>query len=184
MPYYTLGGAGRHFPRLQDGRPVFPENMRRPGRILRRLERILERGGIWGWDEDWREVGVCGDGMGEKRMKELELDGEWFDCHDVQGYLESRGFVIDSAVRLRVPGGLVAELFGAAGYKKAHTLDMECFFDCEYLCFWLRFGAFLTTTVLLANLRILGRAPGFRAWDVDAALRGAISRRPFEGEIL
>lgn len=33
--------------------------------------------------------------------------------------------------------------------------------------------------VLLANLRILGRAPGFRVWDVDAALRSAISRRPF-----
>lgn len=34
-------------------------------------------------------------------------------------------------------------------------------------------------TVLLANLRILGRAPGFRLWDVDAALRTAIHKRPF-----
>jgi len=34
-------------------------------------------------------------------------------------------------------------------------------------------------TVLLANLRMLGRAPGFRLWDVDAALRTAIHRRSF-----
>jgi hypothetical protein len=34
-----------------------------------------------------------------------------------------------------------------------------------------------SSLVLLANLRILGRAPGFRLGDVDAALRTAIHRR-------
>lgn len=119
------------------------------------MVRILERGGILDWDEDW-----SGDrepfrvvGMGEEeRIRSLDLDGEWFDCHDVQGYLEFRGVVLDgSALRLRVPGSLVAALFGFSPSsvsslytepdgvapdrveysRDAYTLDVECFFDCE-----------------------------------------------------
>ncbi|KAJ5529786.1 hypothetical protein N7527_003179 [Penicillium freii] len=205
MPFYTLGGAGKHFPRVDgDGNPVYPENSRRPGKILRRMERILQRGGIQDWDEDWsgeREpvagAGALEGGVDvmqvemseEERIRSLDLDGEWFDCHDVQGYLEHRGLVLEgSAVRLSVPESLVGALYGfspdrstvsslytsSAGTTpvekmesesptlSSYTLDVECFFD-----------------LLLANLRILGRAPGFRVWDVDAALRSAISRRPF-----
>ncbi|KAJ5502301.1 hypothetical protein N7463_005175 [Penicillium fimorum] len=198
MPFYTLGGAGKHFPRADvDGNPVYPENSRRPGNILRRMVRILQRGGIQDWDEDWsgeREpVAVTLEGLvaetqvpmsKEERIRSLELDGEWFDCHDVQGYLEHRGLVLDgSAVRLGVPEALVGDLYGfspdrstvsslyassadrngsESSTSSSYTLDVECFFD-----------------LLLANLRILGRAPGFRVWDVDAALRSAISRRPF-----
>ncbi|KAJ5445299.1 hypothetical protein N7491_001381 [Penicillium cf. griseofulvum] len=201
MPFYTLGGAGKHFPRADvDGNPVDPENSRRPGKILRRMVRILQRGGIQDWDEDWsgeREPVVTSGGlvdeaqvkMGEEeRIRSLDLDGEWFDCHDVQGYLEHRGLVLDgSAVRLGVPEALVRDLYGYSPDRSTvsslyassdgttpvngmgsepssslYTLDVECFFD-----------------LLLANLRILGRAPGFRVWDVDAALRSAISRRPF-----
>lgn len=203
MPFYTLGGAGKHFPRVDgDGNPVYPENIRRPGRILRRMERILQRGGIQDWDEDWsreREPisGVSEGGMDvmqvemgeEERIRSLDLDGEWFDCHDVQGYLEHRGLVLEgSAVRLGVPESLVGALYGFSPDRStvsslytssarttpvektesespapsSYTLDVECFFD-----------------LLLSNIRILGRAPGFRVWDVDAALRSAISRRPF-----
>jgi hypothetical protein len=158
MPYYTLGGAGKHFPLVKNGKPVFPVNIRRPGKILRRMERILERGGIGNWVEDWsgdREpVGVGVDVvMGdEERIRSLDLDGQWFDCHDVQGYLEFRGIVLDSALRLRVPGALVADLFGfeqsfssfssvsslyeadgvTAENSDVYTLDVECFFDCEF----------------------------------------------------
>ncbi|CAG7929555.1 unnamed protein product [Penicillium olsonii] len=183
MPYYTLGGAGTHFPRLQDGDPVLPENTRRPGKILRRMERILERGGIRDWDEDWSgDLDLVGLGKGdEERIRSLGLDGEWFDCHDVQGYLEHRGVALDGALRLGVPEALVGALYGASPLssvtslytspevtsvqvepREAYTLDVECFFD-----------------LLLPNLRILGRAPGFRTADVDAALRGAISRQTF-----
>ncbi|KGO40211.1 hypothetical protein PEX1_107180 [Penicillium expansum] len=203
MPFYTLGGAGKHFPRVDgDGNPVYPENSRRPGKILRRMERILQRGGIQDWDEDWsgeREpvVGML-EGMvdgrrvrmgAEERIRLLDLDGEWFDCHDVQGYLEHRGLMLEgSAVRLDVPEALVGALYGVSPDREtvsslyassdgttpvekmesesltssSYSLDVECFFD-----------------LLLANFRILGRAPGFRVWDVDAALRSAISRRPF-----
>ncbi|CDM27786.1 hypothetical protein DTO013E5_8821 [Penicillium roqueforti] len=197
MPFYTLGGAGKHFPRRDgDGNPVDPENSRRPGKILRRMVRILQRGGIQDWDEDWsgeREpVAVALEGgvvqmSEEERIRSLDLDGEWFDCHDVQGYLEHRGVVLDgSALRLSVPESLVGALYGfspdrstvsslyaspgispgnmesVSSTSSSYTLDIECFFD-----------------LLLANLRILGRAPGFRVSDVDAALRSAVSRRPF-----
>lgn len=221
MPFYTLGGAGKHFPRLDgDGNSVYPENSRRPGKILRRMERILQRGGIQDWDEDWsgeREP-VADAGVDvmqvevseEERIRSLDLDGEWFDCHDVQGYLEHRGLVLEgSAVRLGVPESLVGALYGfsdrstvsslytsSAGTTpvektesesptlSSYTLDVECFFDRELTIRLLLGGFFFvhitdTSPVLLANLRILGRAPGFRVWDVDAALRSAISRRPF-----
>lgn len=223
MPFYTLGGAGKHFPRVdRDGNPVYPVNSRRPGKILRRMERILQRGGIQDWDEDWsgdREpvAGTLEGGVDvmqvemseEERIRSLDLDGEWFDCHDVQGYLEHRGLVLNgSAVRLGVPESLVGALYGfspgrstvsslytsSAGTTpvekmgsesptpSSYTLDVECFFDRELT---IRFApsVFVDITdmspVLLANLRILGRAPGFRVWDVDAALRSSISRRPF-----
>ncbi|OGE53746.1 hypothetical protein PENARI_c007G09551 [Penicillium arizonense] len=196
LPFYTLGGAGKHFPRKgRNGMPIYPENSRRPGKILRRMVRILQRGGIQDWDEDWsgdREPGVAGLGHGkvemdrEERIRSLDLDGEWFDCHDIQGYLEHRGVALDgSALRLEVPAALVGHLHGfspdrsvsslytspeevpvdratSVSSPSPYMLDMECFFD-----------------LLLANLRILGRAPGFRVWDVDAALRAAIYRRPF-----
>ncbi|KAJ5346466.1 hypothetical protein N7541_008948 [Penicillium brevicompactum] len=183
MPYYTLGGAGTHYPRVRNGRPVLPENTRRPGKILRRMQRILDRGGIHDWDEDWSgdwdPVGLEMDD--QERIRSLNLDGEWFDCHDVQGYLEYRGVTLDGALKLRVPETLVGVLSGVSPLSSVsslygsplvtpnpveswdvYTLDVECFFD-----------------LLLPNMRILGRAPGFRVGDVDAALRGAISRRPF-----
>ncbi|KAJ5747649.1 uncharacterized protein N7511_009345 [Penicillium nucicola] len=195
LPFYTLGGAGTHFPRKdRDGMPISPDNSRRPGKILRRMVRILERGGIQDWDEDWsgdREPGITGPGQRpldmdrDERIRSLDLDGEWFDCHDIQGYLESRGLTLDgSALRLEVPPAMVWHLHGfspdqsvsslyqtpdevcinqpASEPSSSYMLDLECFFD-----------------LLLANLRILGRAPGFRVWDVDSALRSAIHRRPF-----
>ncbi|KAJ5143679.1 uncharacterized protein N7515_002466 [Penicillium bovifimosum] len=195
MPFYTLGGAGKHFPRVSpEGTPVYPQNIRRPGKILRRMVRILQRGGIQDWDEDWsgdREPASPEQSQvhmsQEDITRSLDLDGEWFDCHDVQGYLLHRGLVLEgSALRLGVPESLVRDLYGVSPGRSTvssmyasseatyvdmtgsestiseYTLDVECFFD-----------------LLLANLRILGRAPGFRVWDVDTALRAAISRRPF-----
>lgn len=215
LPFYTLGGAGKHFPRKGgDGMPIYPENSRRPGKILRRMVRILQRGGIQDWDEDWsgdREPGVAGLGHGEvemdreERIRSLDLDGEWFDCHDIQGYLEHRGLALDgSALRLEVPAALVGHLHGfspdrsvsslytspedvsvdratSVSSTSPYMLDMECFFNRESAIYLLYLSSTYThiSPVLLTNLRILGRAPGFRVWDVDAALRSAIYRRPF-----
>ena len=215
LPFYTLGGAGQHYPRTdQDGRPVYPEKMRRPGKILRRLARILRRGSIQDWDEDWSgdaeprmdEFHDMDKAMSdEDRLRSLDLDGDWFDCHDVQGYLEHRGVVLNgSSLWLEVPGETVGTLHGLSPDQSAselygsseeispgetslsqymgqskYMLNVENFFECEYRT-WIDILRYADTSiVLLANLRILGRAPGFRLWDVDAALRTSIHRRPF-----
>ncbi|KAJ6108432.1 hypothetical protein N7523_009755 [Penicillium sp. IBT 18751x] len=216
LPFYNLGGAGSHYPRVgPDGRPAYPENFRRPGKILRRLARILRRGGIQDWDEDWsgdaepdlqdwigRKERAMSD---EDRLRSLDLEGEWFDCHDVQGYLESHGVVLNgSSLWLDVPASTVGLLHGyspegstsqyylssegtspvdmsGTGYltKSTYVLDAECFFDRESgLSFNSQIIPMLIETVLLANFRILGRAPGFKLCDVDAALRAAIHKRP------
>lgn len=213
LPFYTLGGAGTHYPRAE---PL--ENVRRPGKVLRRLARILRRGGIRDWDEDWsgdaepqeldRDLNFSVDipTSRAEQLRSLDLDGDWFDCYDVQGYLEHRGVVLDgSSLSLVVPAATVGNLYGVSpdtsasqlyslasedspgdmsGWRylnqSTYVLDVECFFDCEsYLIRVQPFSRALTYLVLLANLRILGRAPGFRSWDVDAALRTAIHRRSF-----
>lgn len=170
LPFYTLGGASTHYPRLSpDGRPVHPENLRRPGKILRRMARILRRGGIQDWDEDWSGDAEpdTGDDAAkaektmskEDRLRALDLDGEWFDCHDVQGYLEHRGVVLnDSSLWLEVPSETVGGLYDLAldalpsyeymssgGACPVHTseprhqsqsgyvLDVECFFDRRWI---------------------------------------------------
>ncbi|KAJ5112348.1 hypothetical protein N7532_000393 [Penicillium argentinense] len=213
LPFYKLGGAGTHYPRRGvNGQPIYPEQLRRPGKILRRLARILRRGGIQDWDEDWSgdvEPGRGGEGDGEDmseedRLRALNLDGEWFDCHDVQGYLEHRGVSLDSSTMwLEVPPSTVGILYGfspdysASQYyvspgelsssdmsgtqylgQSSYVLDLESFFDRELRHFVDPQDKLTPSPVLLANLRILGRAPGFRLWDVDAALRVSIRRRP------
>lgn len=166
LPYYTLGGASTHYPRIGlDGQPVYPENLRRPRKILRRMARILRRGGIQGWDEDWsgdeepandEQVEVEREMNGEDLLRALDLDGEWFDCHDVQGYLEHRGIILGgSSLWLEVPATVIRGLYdlspgtsasqlyqtpeqgtspGTSGLQAPHSgyvLDVECFFDCE-----------------------------------------------------
>lgn len=168
IPFYKLGGAGTHYPRIgADGQPVYPENLRRPGKILRRMARILRRGGIQDWDEDWSgdaepdlqdEIGSKERTMSdEDRLRSLDLGGEWFDCHDVQGYLEYHGVVLDgSSLWLEVPATAVGVLYGfspegsTSQYcmspeepsptgmsgteylsQSTYVLDVECFFDRE-----------------------------------------------------
>ncbi|KAJ5973557.1 hypothetical protein N7481_010767 [Penicillium waksmanii] len=191
LPFYKLGGAGTHYPRIgPDGQPIYPNQLRRPGKILRRMTRILQRGGIQDWDEDWSgnfEPPNNGDdgilAMSDADyLRLLDLDGEWFDCHDVQGYLADRGVTLggSSTMWMEVPASTVGLLYGLSPDLSAsqyyvspvemgatqylgsshYVLDVESFFE-----------------LLLANLRILGRAPGFRQGDVDAALRTAIHRR-------
>jgi hypothetical protein len=160
-PYYTLGGAGTHFPRRgQDGCPLYPENVRRPGRVLRRLSNILRRGGIRVLQEDWTadlesDYWDRRDGKEEwmSLLRALDLDGKWFDCHDVQGYLEHRGVALNgSALKLDLSSATVEGLFGSSSGKSAshfyasppvyeaeawgstpsaYVLDVECFFERE-----------------------------------------------------
>ncbi|GAB1207468.1 hypothetical protein APSETT445_006188 [Aspergillus pseudonomiae] len=87
VPFYCIGGAGTHYPQVQpDGKPLYPENMRLPGRVL---------GSIPGSAPEMDNKPSA-----EKRQELLKiygLDGTWLDCRDVQGYLEEKGFCLDDS---------------------------------------------------------------------------------------
>lgn len=80
VPFIQLGGAGTHYPQRDAGGRVIPLKnswtVRQIGSLDKRLAR-LERVA----DGRYRDLdGVDLDG----------LDGEWFDAHDVHGYLEEQ----------------------------------------------------------------------------------------------
>ncbi|THC91010.1 hypothetical protein EYZ11_009518 [Aspergillus tanneri] len=108
VPFYCIGGAGTHYPRKKDdGTPIYPENMRLPRRIL----------GL--------SSSTSGDAHDEReeKLKSLGLHGTWLDCHDVQGYLEERGLVLELS-------GARMDVHGPDGQSRL-TLHVEEFFRCR-----------------------------------------------------
>lgn len=113
LPFYSIGGAGMHYPRRDaNGRPVYPENTRRPNRILGRAVNAMFGG----------DVG----GQKEQQLQMLDFVGEWFDCHDVQGYLEHLGIELDYILSATVPAPTV-RLLESIEWHEACTLDLERF---------------------------------------------------------
>lgn len=156
MPFYGIGGAGTHYPRRDEtGCPVYPENMREPKRILDRAVGALPgRQHTSGLAE--------ADPGNHRKLQMLGFDGDWFDCHDVQGYLESLGITLDSSTRLL--------RYGA----EPSRLDLDRFLQGNLI---FPSNTAQCTSVLVTNsaelvpkTRILGRAPGFKKTDVDDAL--------------
>lgn len=86
LPFYCIGGAGTHYPILDDmGSPIYPPKMRLPKRLLGVLPVVRSASDIGlNWDTG-RLLEVCGFG------------GLWFDCRDVEGYLSSRGVHLDES---------------------------------------------------------------------------------------
>ncbi|KAE8141506.1 hypothetical protein BDV38DRAFT_268318 [Aspergillus pseudotamarii] len=187
VPFYCIGGAGTHYPQMQpDGKPLYPENMRLPGRVL---------GSIPGSTQEMDNRPPS-----EKRQELLKiygLDGTWLDCRDVQGYLEEKGFCLDDSPcifatptlenqenspqaslnqskgtamdlddnhepkspPLRNYDGADERVSGKAGNAAgpaACVLNIEEFVQA-----------------LLRKMVILGRAPGFRLTDVETAFKSA-----------
>ncbi|KAH8668248.1 hypothetical protein BGZ60DRAFT_408909 [Tricladium varicosporioides] len=83
LPFYCIGGAGSHYPhRDSEGNPVELSNARMPKRILGIVP-----------NSDGRR-------LREDTQRHLEmfgLDGEWFDCQDVEGYLEEKGVILNQS---------------------------------------------------------------------------------------
>jgi hypothetical protein len=79
-PFIHLGGAGTHYPRRDAAGNVIPVkngwNVRHIGTTEKRLT-IIEN------TEDGRREELRG-------VDISEYEGEWFDCYDVQGYLEDK----------------------------------------------------------------------------------------------
>ncbi|KAL4882996.1 hypothetical protein BJY04DRAFT_206630 [Aspergillus karnatakaensis] len=142
LPFYTLGGAGTHYPNHDDaGEPVYPEHMRKPGRILGILPAST------GGERDRQEL-----------LQIWGMNGEWFDCRDVEGYLREQG----------VGGSQNIQCLG----NRAFDLG---FFISSMLCpcsvSWT--NVILTLLGLLNGLVILGRAPGFKKADVAEAFHSS-----------
>ncbi|GAD95384.1 conserved hypothetical protein [Paecilomyces variotii No. 5] len=78
LPFYTIGGAGTHYP-LKDnlGNPIYPSQMRLPRRILC----VLPTG------EDMRGH----NDVSSEHLETFGLGGQWFNCTDVEGYLREQG---------------------------------------------------------------------------------------------
>lgn len=152
LPFYCIGGAGTHYPVLDDmGSPIYPPKMRLPKRLLGVLPVVRCASDVESnWDTD-RLLEACGFG------------GQWFDCRDVEGYLGARGVHLeDSSLFLRVEGFLERDSqsstanFSPSGdsttdsrgqsehnYSASspseplhqYVLDVESFFLCEYSTF-------------------------------------------------
>ncbi|KAL4983393.1 thioesterase-like superfamily-domain-containing protein [Aspergillus falconensis] len=110
LPFYSVGGAGTHFPDLdEEGNAIYPVNSRMPRRVLGVLP--------------WADLGTKGD---EAALEVHGLGGEWFDSRDVEGYLGLHGVDVNGGLfpMQRIPNG-AAERVGSRSY----VLDVEGFFS-------------------------------------------------------
>ena len=84
LPFYCIGGAGTHYPRKdQCGNLTYPSNMRLPKRLLAVLPMTKTSHENKSLEDP------------QSHLKLFGLDGEWFDCQDVQGYLEEKGVILN-----------------------------------------------------------------------------------------
>ncbi|KAF4244278.1 hypothetical protein CNMCM8980_007215 [Aspergillus fumigatiaffinis] len=110
LPFYTVGGAGTHFPDVnEEGNAIYPANSRMPRRVLGILP--------------WPELETKGS---EEALEAYGLGGEWFDSRDVEGYLRLHG--------VDVKGGLFPTLHISSGAAerdrtRSFVLDVEGFFS-------------------------------------------------------
>ncbi|KAK6387513.1 uncharacterized protein PV06_04883 [Exophiala oligosperma] len=107
-PFFHVGGAGLHFPRRdEDGNPIYPPNMVSPRRALVGPQPFVEV-------ETPRA-----EAPGTQEMLEaIGFGGEWYDSHDVEEYLKTKGIYLDgqsSFVEVVDPNSLVMSLADKAG---------------------------------------------------------------------
>ena len=83
VPFVRIGGAGTHFPRRDDqGNPVYPPNVVSAARAIGPMQFSVV--------ETPREAEST-----EQLLEALGLGGEWFDAHDVEEYLKTKGINVD-----------------------------------------------------------------------------------------
>lgn len=114
LPFYSIGGAGTHFPDVDEkGNAIYPANSRIPRRILGMFPKI-ELGN--------RESGGA--------LEIYGFGGEWFDSRDVEGYLRLHGVEVNEGLlpRVHIPGE-VADREGVRSY----VLDVESLFSREFI---------------------------------------------------
>jgi hypothetical protein len=125
LPFYSIGGAGSHFPDLdEEGNAIYPVNSRMPRRVL----------GVLPWVE-----------LGKGDVEALEvhgLGGEWFDSRDVEGYLKLHGVDVNGGLfpMQHIQNGETERVS-----SQSYVLDVEGFFSREFSqslqffpCSWLQ----------------------------------------------
>lgn len=109
VPFFHIGGAGTHFPRLdQEGKPVYPPNMLSPEKAL-----VSQDMGPHPWIGRGAETPRSDLNDVQAMLEAIGYGGQWFDSHDVEEYLKTKGIYLDghssfveidpSAIMPRVP---------------------------------------------------------------------------------
>lgn len=163
LPFYCVGGAGTHYP-LRDalGDPVYPSNMRLPNRILGCMSFPDGQSNNTGLDR-------------QKLLELFGLDGQWFDCRDVEEYLRSRGVCIEqSSVLPRVSLASQDDELSSHDSTDTRALDVESFFKGEDALDRDSISPADSIPELRNGVVLLGRAPGFRKTDVQRAFESSL----------
>lgn len=147
LPFYGVGGAGTHF---QGADGDVPRNRRMPGRVLGVMDTSKSRGDV---------------------LEVYGLGGTWFDCRDVEGFLESMGVDV-------INGWMFRRCSRTGDAGESWVLDVEGFFLSKLfdVSGWDSGCMLMSDVGLLPGLVILGRAPGFREVDVKRALQASMRR--------
>lgn len=90
VPFFHIGGAGTHFPRTdKNGNKIFPPNMATPAAAI-------TAPGFGPLREPWTIVETPrSESTTEEMLEKLGFGGLWFDSHDVDEYLKTKGIVLD-----------------------------------------------------------------------------------------
>lgn len=88
VPFFRIGGAGTHFPRRDDqGKPIYPPNLLSPARAFGPLPYVPI------------ETPRAGKST-EEILEDIGFGGDWYDAHDVEEYLKTKGIYLDGQTSL------------------------------------------------------------------------------------
>jgi hypothetical protein len=83
VPFFHIGGAGTHFPRRDDdGNPIYPPNMVSPAKAFGPQPYVEA-------ETPRSEASM------QEMLDNIGFGGIWFDSHDVEEYLKTKGIYLD-----------------------------------------------------------------------------------------
>lgn len=83
VPFFHIGGAGTHYPRRDDeGNPIYPPNMVSPAKAFGPQPYVQA-------ETPRAETSV------QELLNNIGFGGIWFDSHDVEEYLKTKGIFLD-----------------------------------------------------------------------------------------
>ncbi|KAH6651575.1 hypothetical protein BKA67DRAFT_571256 [Truncatella angustata] len=153
LPFYCIGGAGRHYPLSDEhGNPKYPLNSRLPRRLIG-----LPNISLYGSEAELES-------NRHRMLETLCLEGDWLDCRDVEGYLRSKGAITHKSYE---QPDKHMEIHGSATTYSTHNrvdyaVDIDLFLEG-----------------LIPGFALLGRAPGFRRCIVEDAYHRSLQNHVY-----